>query len=66
MKARYGFSLRADNDLCADCIGDDSGDLLDSLLCTVQAAWAYSRRDYGFGIPRECDTLEGWIVDPTA
>lgn len=66
LNERYGFSLRTDENLCTDCIGDDSGDLLDSLLCTIQAAWAYSRRDDGFGIPEECDTLEGWIVDPTA
>jgi hypothetical protein len=31
----------------------------------VQAAWAYSQADNNFGIPVDCDPLEGWIVDPS-
>ena len=42
-----------------------SGDQLDALLCAVQAAWAYSQADDNFGIPVYCDSLEGWIVDPS-
>ena len=36
----------------------------DSLLCAVQAAWAYVRRDEDYGVPPECDPEEGWILDP--
>ena len=36
----------------------------DSLLCAVQAAWAYEKRDEGYGVPPECDPDEGWILDP--
>ena len=39
-------------------------DALDSLLCAVQAAWAYLKRDDDYGVPPECDPDEGWILDP--
>jgi hypothetical protein len=44
-------------------VDDPTGDKLDALLCAVQAAWAWSKRDANFGIPRTADQLEGWIVD---
>jgi hypothetical protein len=55
-----------------DCINDPKADLLDSVLCAVQAAWSYGMRENGFGIPRfeqhdlirQQVALEGWIVDP--
>jgi len=43
---------------------DPSADALDSLLCAVQAAWAYTQRDDNYGVPPECDPDEGWILDP--
>jgi hypothetical protein len=45
-------------------IDDPMGDTLDALLCAIQAAWAYTQREHGYGIPATCDPLEGWIVDP--
>ena len=45
-------------------IEDPTGDQLDALLCAVQAAWAWTQRDEGFGVPEGADKLEGWIVDP--
>lgn len=46
-------------------ICDDPGaDHLDALLCAVQAAWAWSKREYGFGKPDNFDALEGHIADP--
>jgi hypothetical protein len=44
-------------------IDDPTGDQLDALLCAVQAAWAWSKRDANYGIPSTADPLEGWIVD---
>lgn len=41
---------------------DDGGDLLDAVLCAVQAASAC--RLPGYGIPASADPLEGWIADP--
>ena len=31
----------------------------------AQAAWAWSRKEDNFGMPRYVDPLEGWIADAT-
>ena len=41
-------------------VADGSGDLLDAVICAVQAAWAALRPDYG--IPADAPAGEGWIV----
>lgn len=41
-------------------LADGSGDLLDAVICAVQAAWAAQRPRYGF--PAEATAGEGWIV----
>jgi hypothetical protein len=41
-------------------IDDGSGDLLDAVICAVQAAWAALRPRYG--LPAEPPAGEGWIV----
>lgn len=53
-------------DAPARLAADPGGDPLDALLCAVQAAWAWQRRDAGYGIPADADPLEGWIADPAA
>lgn len=58
--ARYGFNIEAPLNLCKD----PGADHLDALLCAVQAAWAWSQRENGFGKPDNLDPLEGWIADP--
>ena len=61
-RERYGLTVeldRADRDWL---IGDATGDLLDAVLCALQAAWASGQPKYG--VPDDCDQLEGWIVDP--
>jgi hypothetical protein len=60
----YGFTVKLDDPWKREFVADPSADALDSLLCAVQAAWACSRRDDTYGVPPECDTNEGWIVDP--
>lgn len=57
---RYGFGIDAADELC----DDPGGDPLDALLCAVQAAWAWRRREDRFGAPAAVDPLEGWIADP--
>ena len=44
--------------LCADAPGDS----LDAVLCAVEAAWGWQRREQGFGLPPDLDPLEGWTV----
>ena len=41
-------------------VADGSGDLLDALICGVQAAWAATRPSYG--IPADAPPDEGWII----
>jgi hypothetical protein len=41
-------------------VADGSGDLLDAVICAVQAAWAAKRP--GYGLPAEASAGEGWIV----
>jgi hypothetical protein len=44
-------------------VQDGMGDMLDAVLCALQAGWAYLERERGYGIPADCDRDEGWIVD---
>ena len=52
-----GITLRMEKRLL---VNDGSGDLLDAVVCAVQAAWAATQPDYGF--PPEAASGEGWIV----
>jgi hypothetical protein len=60
----YGFVVEMEARWREEFVSDPSADALDSLLCAVQAAWAYEKRDEGYGVPPECDSDEGWILDP--
>jgi Protein of unknown function (DUF429) len=46
--------------LQAALIAEGSGDLLDAVICALQAAWAATRPRYG--IPPQAPAHEGWIV----
>ena len=59
----YGLSVRMSDEIITMLIKDSMGDMLDAVLCAVQAGWTHLRRDKGYGIPAECDRDEGWIVD---
>jgi len=60
----YGCRLEMTEAQADSFVQDATGDELDALLCAVQAAWAYLQRGNGYGIPANCDSVEGWIVDP--
>lgn len=64
LRETYGFTVSVDGGIEEELIADPAADVLDSVLCAVQAAWAYSRREEDWGIPPECDPDEGWILDP--
>lgn len=59
----YGLLVEMMDETREMLIGDAMGDMLDAVLCAVQAGWAYMQRERGYGIPAECDRDEGWIVD---
>jgi hypothetical protein len=46
-------------------VADASGDKLDAVMCMVQAAVAqqcHAQGDMRYGLPKDMDTLEGWIT----
>ena len=54
---------------CAACKLRDGRLAVDELLlwsdfAEFEAAWAWTRRDRGYGLPEYVDPLEGWIADP--
>jgi hypothetical protein len=59
----YGLRLAISDDMAIMLIEEPMGDMLDALLCAIQAAWVYTQRDNNYGIPLDCDRNEGWIVD---
>ena len=60
LNSHYGLAVTAPASLASDPTGDE----LDALLCAIQAAWAYTKRDENYGMPEGTDPLEGWIADP--
>lgn len=62
-RGAYGFDIEPST-FEAEMHEDPTGDRLDALLCAIQAAWAWTQRNDGFGAPKPVDTLEGWIADP--
>ena len=57
-----GCQLDSPARLSRTLISDASGDRLDAVLAALQAACAWRRRHDNFGIPRDVDPCEGWIV----
>lgn len=62
---RLGLRLSVSHAQRDRLLADAQGDLLDAVLCLIQAAWAAAHRDSpgpGFGLPEGIDPLEGWIA----
>lgn len=61
-----GIRVSAPRSLLRELVEDATGDRLDAVLCAVQAAWAEGRRKKGWGLPKNVDVLEGWIITARA
>lgn len=61
-KKVYGIEVRNLSE--AYFTKDPTGDRLDSLLCSIQAAWAWRSGVPNFGLPTPISPTEGWIADP--
>jgi hypothetical protein len=55
-----GIFLETGASLRNSMVDDGSGDTLNAAICAVQAAWASTRKDFGF--PPQAFRGEGWIV----
>ena len=64
LRRAYGFTVQVEEPRRERFVDEPGADALDSLLCAIQAAWAYTWRDQNWGVPSECDPEEGWILDP--
>lgn len=58
----FGLAVTGSTQLLDSLVGDATGDRLDAVLCAMQAAWAWQRRDDNYGLPMRVDPLEGWIA----
>ena len=61
----YGLRVELADEMAELLVMDAMGDMLDAVLCAVQAGWAFLQRGWGYGIPAGYE-VEGWIVDPYA
>ncbi len=64
-QTRLGLRIKLSHAQREALVEDGSGDLLDALLCLVQAAWAQQQHAQGhprYGLPAHTDALEGWII----
>ena len=62
---RLTIRVSFDDEQRARLIDEGSADRLDAVLCAVQAAWAWQRKEEGdtrYGLPAGIDAIEGWIV----
>jgi hypothetical protein len=64
LQESYGISVAIEHAHATLMVAEPMADRLDAVLCAIQAAWAHLQRGVGYGIPKECDLAEGWIVDP--
>jgi hypothetical protein len=62
--AVYGLTVSVDEPHAARAVADHTGDLLDAVLCCVQAAWASRQPASRLGSDIPCIAAEGWIADP--
>ena len=60
LKEGRPLGVRLETRLDTELVADGSGDLLDAVICAVQAAWA--ARQPGYGLPEGVPEAEGWIV----
>lgn len=59
-RSRLGLRLKFSHAQREALVDDARGDLLDAVLCLLQAGWAAEQP--GYGLPPALDPVEGWII----
>ncbi len=59
-RTRLGLRISLSHALRDEVLADAQGDLIDAVLCLVQAAWASTQPRWGQ--PESTDAIEGWIT----
>ena len=62
---RLSLRIAFNDEQRVSLIDEGSADRLDAVLCAVQAAWAWQKKEEGdarYGLPEHVDPIEGWIV----
>lgn len=64
-RTRLGLRIKLSPAQRDHLVSDPRGDRLDAVLCLLQAAWADAQNEAGdtpWGLPRDFDPVEGWIL----
>lgn len=66
LEDEFGFRLDLSTIAITDLVSEPGADMMDAVLCAVQAAWSASRQHMDYGIPEVngIGVWEGWIPDP--
>lgn len=67
LKNDFGFDVSLSKSIADMAVEDSTGDILDAILCAIQAAWSY-QQGKSYGIPDNQHPIiksEGWIIDPS-
>ncbi len=59
-RSRLGMRFKLSHAQREALVDDARGDLLDAVLCLLQAGWAAEQP--GYGLPPALDPVEGWII----
>ena len=65
VRGAHGYDARPvilDSATRQQLVDEPGADRLDAVLAMVLAAWGWSRRNVGWGLPSDLDPLEGWIL----
>jgi hypothetical protein len=58
-QTELGFAINLSQQIIDEAVNDPSGDTIDAILASIQTASALRLPNYG--IPENCDRIEGWI-----
>jgi hypothetical protein len=66
IEQEFGFEIDLRGITIAELVAEPGADMLDAILCAIQAAWSCSRQHMDYGLPEVSGigVPDGWIPDP--